>query len=70
MIEVRKILSFVAVAAFIAFAVLLIYSAGAYPMHFGEPTWYHEARVDCLMKAVICCFVSFASAFAVGFKDK
>ena len=57
-----RIITAVAVVTLIVFASLLIIAMTAYPMHLGEPSWYHVARVDCLTAAVICGFVSFVSA--------
>ena len=54
----------VAVVAAIVCALLLLVAVVAYPMHIGEPAWYHVARVDCLVAACTCAFVSIASAIA------
>ena len=62
--KLKSIMSAVAVATLIAFAVLAIYAMTAYPMHLGEPAYYHIARTDCLMVAVIFGLVSFVSAMA------
>ena len=59
-----RILSAIAVVALIMFVALCIYAMVAYPAHLGEPSYYHEARVDCLMAAVYCGFISFVSALA------
>ena len=63
----KKFISAVAVVALIMFVALFIYADVAYPMHLDEPAYYHVARVDCLMAAVICAFVSFVSAVSVHF---
>ena len=59
-----RIISSIAVVAAIAFAVLLLVAVVAFPMHFGEPSYYHVARVDCLAAAFTCALVSIASAIA------
>ena len=58
----KSTLSTISVVAAVMFAVMLVYSVDAYPMHFGEPSWYHAARVDCLVAACTCALVSIASA--------
>ena len=60
-------MSTITVIAFIAFVCLLITSVVVFPMHFGEPSYYHVARVDCLVAAVACAVVSFVSAIATRF---
>ena len=50
----KRILSIVSIAALIAFGCLLLVAMIAYPMHLGEPSWYHTARVDCLKAAIVC----------------
>ena len=60
----KTILSAVAVVAMVAAVSAVVVAEVAYPMHIGEPTYYHVGRVDCLLAAVICAFVSFASALA------
>ena len=57
-----RILSAISVVALIAFVLLLFGAAAAYPMHIGEPSWYHACRVDCVMAAAICGLVSFVAA--------
>ena len=57
-----RILSAITVAALIVFALLIIISVVAYPMHVGEPTYYHVARVDCLTAATVCGLVAIVSA--------
>ena len=57
-----RIISSLAVVATIAFAVLLLVAVVAFPMHIGEPSYYHVARVDCLAAACTCALVSIASA--------
>ena len=44
--------------------VCLLGAVVAYPMHIGEPSYYHTARVDCLVAACTCALVSIASAIA------
>ena len=61
-----RILSTIAVIALIAFVILYIYAVTAYPMHIGEPSYYHVARVECLLKATICGFASFIAAIAAA----
>ena len=61
LIEMKKFISAVAVVTAIVCVLLLLVAIVAYPMHIGEPSYYHVARVDCLMAAVICAFVSFVS---------
>ena len=59
-----RIISSLAVVATIAFMALLLVAVVAFPMHFGEPSYYHAARVDCLAAACICALVAIASAIA------
>ena len=59
-----RIITAVAVVTAIAFASLLLAAVVAYPMHIGEPSYYHVARVDCLVAAFACALVSIASAIA------
>ena len=63
----KSILSIIAIATAIAFVSLLLVACIAYPMHIGEPSYYHVARVDCLVAAVACAVVSFVSAIATRF---
>ena len=63
---VSRVISAVAVVTAIAFALLLFVAAVAYPMHIGEPSYYHVARVDCLVAACACALVSIASAIALA----
>ena len=58
----KRILSIVAIAAPIAFVAMIIVAMIAYPMHIGEPSWYHVARIDCLMAATACGLVAVVSA--------
>ena len=60
----KSILSTIAIATCIMFFAVLIIGTVAYPMHLGEPAYYHVARVDCLVAAVTCALVSITSAFA------
>ena len=57
----KRFLSVIAMLALIMFVLLLVVAAAAYPMHIGEPSWYHACRVDCVMAAAICGLVSFVS---------
>ena len=59
-----RIITAVAVVAAVAFVSLLLVAVVAYPMHIGEPSYYHVARVDCLVAACTCALVSIASAIA------
>ena len=59
-----RIITAVAVVAAIVCALLLLVAAAAYPMHIGEPSYYHVACVDCLVAACACALVSIASAIA------
>lgn len=59
-----RIISSLAVVAAIAFAALLLVAVVAFPMHVGEPSYYHVARVDCLAAACACALVAIASAIA------
>lgn len=57
----KRILSVIAMLALIMFALLLVVAVVAYPMHIGEPTYYHVARVDCLTAAAPCGLVAIVS---------
>ena len=59
-----RIMSAVAVVAAIAFVAMLLVTVVAFPMHIGEPSYYHVARVDCLAAACTCALVAIASAIA------
>ena len=59
-----RIITAVAIVTLIVFASLLIIAAIAYPAHLGEPSYYHVARVDCLMAACACALVAIVSAIA------
>ena len=59
-----SIIPSIAVVTAIAFCALLFVAVVAFPMHFGEPSYYHVARVDCLEAAFICALVSIVSAIA------
>ena len=61
-----RIMSAVAVVAAIAFVTLLLVDVVAFPMHIGEPSYYHVARVDCLVAAFTCGIVAIASAIALA----
>ena len=62
-----RIIPAVAVVAAIVCASLLLAAVVAYPMHIGEPSYYHVARVDCLTGACVCALVSLASLVSVHF---
>ena len=67
MIEMRsRIIANIAVVTFVAFALLLIVPCIAWLMHIGEPSYYHVARVDCLVAATACALVSFVSAIVAA----
>ena len=59
-----RIISSIAVVAVIAFMTLLFVAVVAFPMHVGEPSYYHVARVDCLLAACTCGIVAIVSAIA------
>lgn len=59
-----RIMPVVAIVAAIAFAALLLVAVVAFPIHIGEPSYYHVARVDCLAAAFTCALVAIASAIA------
>lgn len=61
-----RIISSLAVVTFTAFIVLLLVAIVAFPMHIGEPPYYHAARVDCLAAACTCALVAIASAIALA----
>ena len=61
-----RIIITVAVAPIIVCALLLLVAVVAYPMHIGEPSYYHVARVDCLAAACTCAMVSIVSAIALA----
>lgn len=57
-----RIIPSIIIVATIACIVLLFVAAVAFPMHIGEPSYYHVARVDCLVGACACGLVSIVSA--------
>ena len=59
-LNLKPILSAVAVVAVVACVSIVLAAMIAYPMHLGEPSWYHTARVDCL-KAAIVCVINFVA---------
>ena len=59
-----RIIAAFAVVALITFFALMVAADVAYPMHIGEPSYYHTARVDCLVGASACAIVSIVSAIA------
>ena len=59
-----RIMSALAVVTAVAFVSLLLVAVVAFPMHFGEPSYYHVARVDCLAAACTCALVAIALAIA------
>lgn len=61
-----RIMSAVAVVAAVAFMALLLVDVVAFPMHIGEPSYYHVARVDCLAAACTCALVAIASVIALA----
>lgn len=61
----KRILS-ITVIAFIACVCLLIASVVVFPMHFGEPSYFHIARIDCLTGATVCALVAIVSAMMHG----
>lgn len=61
-----RIISSIAIVAVIAFLALLLVADVAFPMHFGEPSYYHVARVDCLAAAFACGIVALVSAIALN----
>ena len=65
--KLKTILSAVAVVAAVSFVLLMVVAEIAYPMHIGEPTYYHVGRVNSLLAAVVCAFVSFASFVSAHF---
>ena len=60
LVEMKKNLPIV---AFIAFFVLIMVAEIAFPTHLGEPSWYHVARIDCLMAATVCGLVAIVSVY-------
>ena len=61
-----RVIAAVAVVTAIVCALLLLVAIAAYPMHIGEPSYYHVARVDCLVAACTCALVSIASTIALA----
>lgn len=55
------------IVAVITFAALLLVDVVAFPMHIGEPSYYHVARVDCLLGACSCGIVAIVSAIASAY---
>ena len=49
-----RIITAVAVVALIGFFAMIACAMVAYPMHIGEPSYYHVARVNCLKAAIVC----------------
>ena len=67
MIEMKsRIIPAIAVVAFVAFVLLLLAADVAYPMHIGEPSYYHVARIDCLVAASTCGLVAILAATAAA----
>ena len=60
LVEMKKNLPIVAI---IAFFVLIMVAEIAFPLHLGEPSYYHVARVDCLMAATVCGLVAIVSVY-------
>ena len=59
-----RIIAAFAVVALIAFFALMVAADVAYPMHIGEPAYYHVARVNCLVGASACALASILAAIA------
>ena len=57
-----RIIPSIIIVAVIAFTALLLVAVVAFPMHVGEPSYYHVARVDCLLAACTCGIVAIVSA--------
>ena len=57
-----RIITAVAVVTAIVCALLLLVAVIAYPAHLGEPSYYHVARVDCLVAATTCALAAIVSA--------
>ena len=57
-----RIMPSIAVVTAIAFVALLLVAVVAFPMHIGEPSYYHIARVDCLLAACTCGLSSILAA--------
>ena len=58
------IMSSITIVTFFMFIVLLLVAVVAFPMHIGEPSYYHIARVDCLLAACTCGLSSILTAIA------
>ena len=61
-----RIFSSISVVALIAFVALIFTAEIAFSMHFGEPAYFHAARVICGVAAVICALVSFISSLVAA----
>ena len=59
-----NIVSSIAIVTFFAFIVLLLVAVVAFPMHIGEPSYYHVARADCLLAACTCGLSAILAAIA------
>ena len=59
-----RIMSSIVIVTFFAFIVLLLVAVIAFPMHIGEPSYYHTARIDCLLAACTCGLFSILVAIA------
>ena len=59
-----RIMASITIVTFFAFIVLLLVAVVAFPMHIGEPSYYHTARVDCLLAACTCGLSSVLAAIA------
>ncbi len=65
MIDMKsRFFAVVAVAFAVAFVALLLVAAIAYPMHIGEPSYYHVARIDCIVAACPCGLAAIGCAIA------
>ena len=62
----KSILATISIITLIAFAALLVVGMIAYPAHLGEPSYYHAARIHCLVAATTCAITSFVSAIAAA----
>ena len=65
LIEMKShIMSSIVIVTFFAFIVLLLVTIIAFPMHIGEPSYYHTARADCLLAACTCALSAILAAIA------
>ena len=59
-----RIMASITIVTFFAFIVLLLVAVVAFPMHIGEPSYYHTARANCLLAACTCGLSSVLTAIA------